>query len=137
MSNIIVRAVLETRLKDWAAAQSPPILIAYEGTRFAKPEDGSPYLECFLIPNTPINHAVDGTKKTLYGLFQVNVWTQGGTGSGAANLIAEGIVGLFPLIPKFSAVSVEQTPSPSQRRPDPSGWDITPVLIKYRYEGSV
>jgi hypothetical protein len=84
-----------------------------------------------------MNHAVDGTRKTLYGIFQVNVWAQAGTGTGAANAIADGIVDLFPMIPKFGDVSVEQTPTVNRRLPDGSGYDITPVLIKYRYEGSV
>lgn len=138
MSISIVRAALETRLKTWADAQSPPIKIAFESVTFSKPADGSPYLHCFLLPNTTINRQTDGLSKTLMGLFQVNVWTQAGQGTGTADALAESIVNLFPVIPKFSAVSVEQTPYVNRRQPDGgTGWDITPVLIKYRYESSV
>lgn len=136
MSISVVRAVLETRLSTWAATQVPPLPIAFQSVSFVKP-DSSPYLECILIPNTTMNRETSGTKKTLYGLFQVNVWTPGGSGMGQAEQLAEAIVKLFPVTPKFSPVSVEQTPSDSPTKPDSSGWDITPVLIKYRYETSV
>lgn len=136
MSISIVRAALESRLATWAAAQSPPLPIAFQNVAFTKP-DSTPYLECFLIPNSPMNNAVSGTRVSLYGLFQVNVWTPGGTGMGAPEQLAGAIVKLFPIIPKFGDVSVEQTPSVNAQKPDASGWGITPVLIKYRYESGV
>lgn len=136
MSLSIVRAALETRLATWAAAQSTPLSIAFEDVSFVKP-DSDPYLECFLIPNMTVNHETSGTRKTLYGLFQVNVWTPGGTGRGQAETLSQGVVDLFPVVPKLGAVSVEGTPSTNAPRSDSSGWSITPVLIKYRYEGSV
>jgi hypothetical protein len=47
--------------------------------------------------------------------------------------IAQGIVDLFPLVPK-GAVSVEKTPSIEKSLLDNSGWYITPVTIEYRLE---
>jgi len=133
MSNPI-RVALESRLATWAAAQSTPVPVCYENQSFVKPTDDSPWLECFLKPNTTMNDYVGGTHSTRYGLFMVNVWTKDGIGMGQAEGIAEAIVALFPIIPKFGPVSVEQTPTINASISDEAGWRISPVLIKYRYE---
>ncbi len=84
-----------------------------------------------------MNRQVAADKKTLLGFFQVNCWVQNGTGLRAGRQIAESIVNLFPVIPKTGSVSVDTTPSVGKPLHDPSGWIVVPVLIKYRYEGSV
>lgn len=129
-----VRATLESRLAAWAAAQTPPIQVSYENVSFAKPADGSLYLECFLLPNDTMNKYTSGTHSTQYGLFQVNVWSQNGRGMGEAEGVADSIVALYPIVPKFGLVSVEQTPTVGKSISDEAGWIISPVLIKYRYE---
>lgn len=134
MSIQIIRAALESKLAAWAASQSTPIPLFFQGLSVKKPANGSPFLESFLIPNVTSNRQVDGKHKTLRGLFHVNCWAQSGKGMGVSEGIAEAIVSLFPLIPKLGPVSIESTPSTSTALEDESGWVITPVLIKYRYE---
>jgi len=128
-----VRKVLEGRLDAWAKSQSTPIPVSYQGVTFTKPTSG-PYLECFLIPNDNMNYEMTGVRTTQLGLFQVNVWTKNGKGLGENEAIAQSIVALFPMVPKFSDVSVERTPTVNAAIPDEAGWIITPVLVKYRYE---
>jgi hypothetical protein len=127
-----IRSFFEGALKTWADAQSPALSISFENTSFSKPSTGN-FLECFLIPNETINPAVNGTRKREIGIFQVNVWTRQNSGSKDAMTIAQGIVDLFPLVPK-GAVSVEKTPSIEKSLLDNSGWYITPVTIEYRLE---
>lgn len=134
MSNQIITAALEGRLKAWADAQVPPVPIAFENVAFIKPTDGTPYLEPFLIPNDTMNNEVSGKRKTYMGFFQVNCWTHKGIGMGAGRQLSQAVVDLFPLVPKVGAISIEQTPSASRPMDGDSNWTIVPVLIKYRYE---
>lgn len=136
MSNQIVAAFFEGRLKTWADAQVPPVPVAYENVAFTKPDDGTPWLESFLIPNLTMNNEVTGRRKTHLGLFQVNVWVPKGEGMGRGRALSNSIINLFPLLPKVGAVSVEETPSATRPLDGDSNWVIVPVLIKYRYESN-
>lgn len=133
MSNSIVRAEFETRLKRWADAQTPLIPIAFENAPFTKPTD-RPFLEAFLIPNLTLNYTVDGKRKTYMGLFQINCWAPSGKGMGEIERLVQSVINLYPMLPKTGRVSVESTPSAGSSIPDPSGWVIVPVTIKYRME---
>lgn len=134
MSDSKIRVELETRLLTWANAQTPKVPIAFQGVAFTKPTDGSPYLECFLLPAATLNRTVDGKRKTYIGLFQVNCWVQSGKGMGAVEALAQKVIDLFPILPKTGSVSVEQTPSAENSLLDDSGWLIVPVTVKYRME---
>jgi hypothetical protein len=135
MSNSIIRAELETRLKTWADAQSPKIPIAFQNVPFTKPTtSGSVFLECFLIPNVTMNIELSGQRSTLYGIFQVNCWVQQGKGMKAAETLAQSVINIFPMLPKTGDVSIEGTPTAEPSLLDDSGWVVVPVTIKYRYE---
>lgn len=134
MSNSKIRAELETRLKAWADAQTPKVPIAFQGTAFTKPVNGSPYLEAYLIPGATVNKDLSGKRKTYIGLFQINCWAQSGKGMGQVETLAQSIINLFPVLPKTGAVSVEQTPAADSSILDDSGWLIVPVTIRYRME---
>jgi len=136
MSNAVIRAALEARLKAWADAQVPKVLFAAENSAFTKPSDGSPFIEPFLLPNLTINNELRGSRKTMLGLFQVNCWAPKGKGMGQVEQLALGVINLFPLVPKFGVVSIESTPSADRPDESDANWVIVPVLIKYRYEAS-
>lgn len=133
MSTPIIRAALETRLANWAAAQVPAIPVSYQNVSFTKPTSGL-FLECILIPNVTLDREVTGAKHTRYGLFQVNCWGPQGTGMRAAEALAESVATLYPVFPKVGVVSVEQTPHVGAALDGGSGWELVPVLVKYRYE---
>lgn len=136
MSNAVIRAYFDQRLKTWADAQNPKIKIANEQQGFTKPTDSSTWLESFLIPNTTMNRELSGTRKTMLGFFQVNCWAPSGRGMGVVDALAQNIVNLFPLVPKSGAVSIEGTPSADRPIESEPGWVIVPVLISYRYEAT-
>lgn len=132
MSNAVIRAELETRLKTWADAQSPQVPIAFQNVSFTKP--AGPYLEAYLIPNATLNKELSGSRKTYIGLFQINCWAPKGTGMGQVEALAQSIVDdVFPFLGPDGAVSIEQTPSADPPLWD-AGWVIVPVTVKYRME---
>lgn len=133
MSNAIIRAALETRLKTWADAQTTKIPIAFEGASFTKPSTG-PYLQPLLIPNITMDANISCTRKTLYGMFEVACWYPSGRGMGGVEQLTQSIINLFPVLPKIGSVSVENTPYAERPFIDDSGWIIVPVVIMYRYE---
>lgn len=133
MSNAIIRAALETRLKTWADAQTPKVPVAYQGAPFTKPTGA--FLEAFLIPNDTLHKEVSGQRKTYIGLFQINCWAPSGKGMGEVERLSQKVIDLFPMLPKTGAVSIESTPSAERPIMDDSGWVIVPVTARYRMEG--
>jgi len=133
MSNSVIRAELEARLKTWADAQLPKVPVSYEGVAFTKPTDGV-FLESFLLPTTTIDVNVDGSRKRYLGIFQINCWAKSGSGMRPVETLAQEIIDLYPILPKSGAVSIEATPEAERAVPDTSGWMVVPVVIEYRYE---
>lgn len=138
---ILVRQELETKLKAFAEAQVPPILIAYEDKSFEKPVDNSgkylPFLECVIVPAATINVTVDGNRIRELGVMQVNVWYPSGKGAGFGEALANKVIAHFPVVPISGTVVITQTPFKSRAIKDESGWRIVPVTINYRQEGEV
>lgn len=131
-----IRQELESRLAAFAAAQIPPLAVAYENVGFVKPIN-KPWLECFIIPAGTINPTADGERIRKRGTFQVNVWCPKSNGLKQVEEIAEKVVAAFPLLPKTGTVSIEQTPNTSRAIIDDSGFVIIPVSATWRYEGTV
>lgn len=128
-----IRSELETRIKNWAAAQSPALTVAYENVPYSKPADKTPFVECYIAPLETIDVTVDGTRQRNIGIFYVNVWTPDGKGSGQSDRIVSSLVAAFPIVPKTGSVSIEKTPSAKQPLYT-DGWRVVQVSIKYRYE---
>ena len=132
MSNSIIRAELEGKLKTWADAQVPRVPIAFEGVSFTKPTTGA-FLEPLLIPNVTADNLA-GSRKTSLGIFEVRCWYPSGKGMGGVEQLTNSIINLFPLLPKTGVVSIENTPYAEHPQIDEAGWLIVPVLVFYRYE---
>jgi len=126
------RSEIETRITNWAKAQTPPVPVAFEGVSFTKPTSG-PYLEVFMLGSDSKlrNVAADGVRE--YGMFQVNCYTPAGKGMGGVEAMAESIVALFPVLPKTGAVSIEQPLSWSSGSVI-DGFTFVPVRGNYRIE---
>lgn len=96
MSQHIIRAALESRLAAWAAAQVPPLRVAYENATF-QPPDGQDYLRAFLIPAATQSGDMAGKHREWRGVFQVTAVTQPGRGSGRAGQILAELDSVFPV----------------------------------------
>jgi hypothetical protein len=128
-----VRAYFETALNTWATSQSPAIPISFENTPFTKPSSGN-FLECFLLPASTLARTVGANKEREVGIFQVNIWTPNGVGTGDVMSVAEDIVSLFPIVPKVGSVSIDKAPSIERAILDTSGWYVLPIIFHYRHE---
>ncbi len=134
MSQQAIRAKFMVALAAYAAAHNPILTIAREGLPFTKPSNYDTFLEAFLTPADTANPTTDAARKRYFGEFTINIWTKDTSGPGVAEIIAEEIAALFPVVPKsYLPVSVENTPSIKRAILD-SGWRITPVCINYRAE---
>lgn len=138
MSTTTIRSELTKRLQAWADAQSPVVQISHEGEAFTKPTDGSSFLQAFVLPAITVNPTLSGRQVREVGIFQVNCWVKEGgalQGAGRSDRLAQSIIDLFPIVPKFSVVSVERTPYTSPPILQ-DGYRVTPVTIQYRLETS-
>ena len=130
-----IRSELETRLQAFANSYTPALAVAWEGVAFDRSKQTTPWLQPVLTSSNTINVTTDGLRIRILGNFMVNVWCPDNKGSKTNDDISSALVSAFPIVPKTGNVSVEQTPNSSQAIVDASGWRITPVTIKYRYEG--
>ncbi len=94
MSTSIIRRAFETRLAAWAAAQTPPLLIAYENARFTAP--AGIYLRAFMLESPTISSTIDRLHREFGGIFQVSVVGAPLGGIGAVQAAAEAIAALYP-----------------------------------------
>lgn len=101
MSHRTIRQIYEARLTAWAAARVPALRIAYQGVAFT-PVDGETYLAAFLLPAGTDSETLGGDHRAYTGLFQVNVVTPAGTGTGKAEGIADELAALFPLNARYT-----------------------------------
>ena len=131
-----IRQELEGRVKALAAAQIPPIKVAYEDVAF-DPTGLDAWLEVIIVPAATVNVTVDANRIREVGVMQVNVWCKTGQGAGKGEKIADKIIAAFPMMPPTGTVWITQTPYKSRAIKDESGWRIVPVTINYRKENEV
>jgi len=96
MSQQTIRAAFESRLAAWAAAQVPPLKIAFENVSFEPPE-GQDYLRAFVLPAATRSGDMGGTHREWRGIFQVTAVTLPGRGPGRAAQILAAMDALFPV----------------------------------------
>ncbi|SEL12057.1 Bacteriophage related protein of unknown function [Roseateles sp. YR242] len=136
MSNKIIRAAFETRLAAWAAAQVPPIPVAYEnGGDFTPPSDRSRYAHCYLMPVDLDTQTVDMKHLVFEGLFQVTLFMPAGEGNGPTDDLCESLATTFsPTAPMVRAgLPIFITRPMGRRSGDPEdGYFVVPVSCAYR-----
>lgn len=81
MSQAIIRAALEGRLKTWADAE--PVTVAWENVEFNPPT--SAYLRANLLPNDTEMRDLQGRHRGYIGIFQVSIVLPIGVGAAAAS----------------------------------------------------
>lgn len=128
-----IRQELETILATFAAAQVPPIPVAWEGVPFVKPVSGH-WLEMFLLSANTISSDVAATKIRERGTLSIIGWSLSGEGAGKLEALIEQISKLFPVIPKVGTVSIEAPGNSGRITLDNSGWICLPIDFPYRQE---
>lgn len=135
MSDRIIRSLFEARLKAWADARIPKLVIAYEGVTFTPPADGATYLRAYLMPGSTDSEDLAGKHTSYRGVFQVSVITASGSGTGTAGLIAEEIAQLYPNnLPLAKADFTVYVRSPMATAPAIQGetTSTSPLSFQYR-----
>lgn len=94
MSDKLIRSLYEGRLKTWAAARVPALLVAWENVGFTPPTGA--YLRAFLLRADTTSEDLEGVHKARIGVFQVNISCPPNAGPGAAESIAAELEALFP-----------------------------------------
>ncbi len=135
MSQDRIRYLLETRLANWAAARSPALSIAWQNHPFTPP-DGM-YLRAFLLPATTGSDDLQGSHRRYIGVYQVSIVAPPGSGSGAAESVANEIAALFPVNLALSIVSPAfrvsvLTPCSIATAIQESDRYVVPVSFRYR-----
>lgn len=133
MSDALVRAAFESRLTTWAAAQTPPIPVAYQNTAFTPP--AGRYVRCWVIPAPTQAETFDGLGRLRRGIFQVDLCMPIGTGPAAANALADSLDAAFPLTAPLAqgGIKVYLLAPLSQAGPlDEPGHFVVPVSCEYR-----
>ena len=95
MSDALIRAAFESRLKAWAAAQTPPIPVAWENVPFNPPK--TRYARAFVLPAPTVSLTLDRTHRQRKGVYQVTLVMPIGSGAGAAAALCASIDAAFPI----------------------------------------
>lgn len=94
MSQDLIRAAFEKRLKDWAKARTPELAVAWQNINFTPPSNAV-YLRAYVLPAATISRDAAGDHRQYRSLFQVNVVMPIGAGSRAAEQIQAELDALF------------------------------------------
>lgn len=136
MSQKTIRAALESRLKTWADAQVPAIPVAWQNVSYT-PASGTRYIRAYLLPAETFDGAITGDYKLYAGIFQLSIYSPDGTGTGAAETIAELLIALFAqntaIVKLGLTIFIDRTPSMAPSMND-DGWHVLPVSIRYRVD---
>jgi len=133
VSQALVRAAFETALSTWAAAQTPPIPVAWENVNFNPP--ASRYIRANLLPADTASFDLLGKHRRYQGVLQIMLCMPLGVGKGATEALVSAIEALFPQAAWFTAsafrVQVASPMSAAPSFPDDSKM-LTPVSCRYR-----
>jgi hypothetical protein len=132
VSQKLIRAAYELRLKNWADARSPALSVAWENQPFTPPAGA--YLKASLLPATTTSDDLAGTLRTYRGVFQVSVVSPINVGPGAAYGIADELAALFVMNARLTNTVTVQQVTPCSIAPalqDATSY-IVPVSFQYR-----
>lgn len=127
------RQELETKLAAFAAAQTPPVAVAFEGVPFTRPVN-TPFLECFVKTGPVVLSTVSGESIRTRGTWAVNCYWPSGQGTGKLEALAQGVVSTFKVVPKTGNVSIEQPGNSGNIAVTNDGWICLPITFPFRVE---
>lgn len=135
MSHLIIKAAFETRLATWAAAQSPPLPVAFENDDF-QPTTGT-FVAGFLVPAETVSLTLDQTHRQYKGLYQVSIYGEVDVGTGYLIGLAESLDTIFspasPLVQSLIKIYVTRPMSLGPAIQD-GGHFILPVSFEYHLD---
>lgn len=134
MSDAIISAAFESRLKAWAAARTPPLPVSYENVSFTPPTDGK-YVAAWLMPTRTANEMLSQEHRAFEGIFQVNIVQPRDVGAVAARLIKDEIDALYPTSFTHGGLTINITAPIGAASGIPAEGTYTlPVSCRYRVD---
>lgn len=137
MSEQLVRALIETRLRDWADDQDLPV--EWEDVTFTPPD--TTYLKFNLLPAQTRSDDLEGKLRTWLGVAQITICVPGGNGPASASQYVSGLDALFPCNLRIASnpqvdgidltVAVMTPVSAPQGFADKAHW-LVPAYFQYR-----
>lgn len=137
INNKLIRKAFETRIKVWAAAQTPPLPIAYENAPFTPPAGLARYARVFVLPGSTDSRDLEGRHREYVGIVQVSFVMPLSTGMGEVSDLAQSLDDAFPVGPPMVQdtfnvwVTNPMSSSPPLSEPD---HNVTPVTAPYKAE---
>ena len=134
--NADIRAAFETRLAAFAAAQTPPLTVAWENSQFT-PVSGEAWLYGSMHPAPTQNPTFGPKHDRLVGFYQINVYGIEDSGPADAEAVADAIIALFPrgsMSQNGTIINLDTTGSRAQGLNDVNGFFFIPVRIRYRQD---
>ena len=127
-----IQSALDSILKTWADAE--PIAVAWENLG-SQTDIDEPHVASFLLPaETGLVGLADSDCSDFAGIYQVNVYVEKRTGTGASRLLVDGLLNAFS---KGTAMTVDgqMTRIENSWRSsalDNEAWYVIPVTVRYR-----
>ena len=135
MSQLVIGAALDARLKEWAA--SMPVSVAFQNVKFVPPSGEEPYLRAYLLPAKTFDPSVGVGHRRYTGIYQISVCVAYGRGRQPAEQWIAALEALFArgtrLLRHGLVIWVDSTPSvgPVIQEADLL---VFPVSVSYRCE---
>lgn len=95
MSEALIRKAFEAKLKTWADAQVPPVVVAWQNVELTQ-APAERYLRAFLLPLPTLSEDLGRVHRRYEGVFQITVVEKFGVGTGPANAVIAALAALFP-----------------------------------------
>lgn len=137
MSDQLIRALIETRVRDWAEDNDLPV--EWENDDFTAPVTA--YARFNLLPAQTRSDDLEGTLRTWLGVAQIAICTPGGQGTAASNTLLADLAARFPVnlridsdpaVDGIALTVVVMTPlSIPQGFADAGKWTV-PAYFQYR-----
>jgi hypothetical protein len=141
MSQQDVRALIETRLKNWA--DDNDLALAVENVPFSPPSDAAgvlPYLKFNLLPALTRSDDLAGALRSWSGVAQITVFARGGKGPGEAEGYVKLLDALFPastyIVGTTLSVLIATPVSAANGFPDEAYYAV-PCSFQYRADISL
>lgn len=138
-----MRALIETRLSDWAANNELPV--AWENVAFTPPTDaanGDPlaYLKFNLLPAQTRSDDISGNLRAWIGVAQITVFVPSGAGPAAAESWIKQLDALYPASQYIVGTTLSvliRTPVSAGNGYNDESYYAVPVSFEYRADVSL
>lgn len=137
MSQSAIRAALEAPLATWAAAQNPPLPVAWENVAL---DAQGRHIRASLLPAQTLSFDLLGKHRRFQGIFQLTLVMPTNAGMRDTEALVAGIGALYPNAARFTSGGISVLiAKPASAAPPlvDDGQLAVPVSIRYQADTTV